>query len=249
MLEEPLCRRRCCKHFKGVLQPDGTEASEVCVCPAFPKGIPDRIAYGSDKHLQISSDQVGNVVYEKYDMHEEQIVDAIGKARKGITQYLAILDTVHRVDVSHDRDFQKMFNRFYRVRQRSAEWYEVYFRYLENSKIAPPSFDAALDYLWSTLGRYEPSFSSKLVATLVPDQPIWDRFVLENTRIEAPSYAARNRVHTAKTVYRSIEKWYSWYLHSAEGHRILRLFNREVEEHGKISDLKKVDFVLWQTRA
>ena len=130
-------------------------------------------------------------------MNESQVVDAIAKARRGITQYLAILDAVHRVDVSCDRDFQKMYNSYYRVRQRLSGWYEVYYDYLERSKTTPPQFDTALDYLWSTLGRYEPSFSSKLVATLDPDRPVWDRFVLKNTGQKAPSYAARNRVQAA----------------------------------------------------
>ncbi len=182
-------------------------------------------------------------------MNESQVVDAIAKARRGITQYLAILDSVHRVDVSCDRDFQKMYNSFYRVRQRPSGWYEVYYEYLERSKTTPPQFDTALDYLWSTLGRYEPSFSSKLVATLDPDRPVWDRFVLKNTSQKAPSYAARNRVQSAKAVYRSIQDWYESYLCSVEGQRVLRVFDREVGEHHRLTNLKKVDFVLWQTRA
>jgi hypothetical protein len=50
MLVEPKCSRRACKHFSGVSQPDGTEATERNVCRAFPDGIPRAIAYGSNKH-------------------------------------------------------------------------------------------------------------------------------------------------------------------------------------------------------
>ena len=69
-------------------------------------------------------------------MDDWQIVATIAKARKGITQYLAIMDTVHRVDVSRDRDFQKRYNSFFKVRQRSSKWYEVYYAYLEANKTA-----------------------------------------------------------------------------------------------------------------
>lgn len=65
MLETPVCHYRECRHFRGVHQPDGTEVSEVNVCPAFPHGIPVRIAYGSDKHLTVAVDQEGETVYEE----------------------------------------------------------------------------------------------------------------------------------------------------------------------------------------
>ena len=50
MITEPNCSKRNCKHFLGVVQPDGTEASERPNCKAFPRGIPDEIAYGNNKH-------------------------------------------------------------------------------------------------------------------------------------------------------------------------------------------------------
>jgi len=50
MLAEPKCSMRSCVHFRGVKRPDGTEASEVVFCEAFPDGIPDDIAYGDNPH-------------------------------------------------------------------------------------------------------------------------------------------------------------------------------------------------------
>ncbi len=44
------CYNRKCKHFEGIIQPDGTEMTERAVCKAFPNGIPDEIAYGNNKH-------------------------------------------------------------------------------------------------------------------------------------------------------------------------------------------------------
>ena len=181
-------------------------------------------------------------------MDDSQIVAAIEKARKGITQYLAIMDTVNRVDVSRDRDFQKRYTYFFRMRQRPPKWYEVYYAYLERSKTGPPPFDRVLDHLWFTLGKYEPSFSSKLVATLDPHRPIWDTVVLQNTGLKAPAYWDPNRVQKAKQVYRNLEKWYENYLRSVEAQRIVALFNRKIERHQRLTALKKVDFVLWQTR-
>ena len=52
MLATPNCYTRKCKHFQGVKQDDGTEASEIVVCKAFPEGIPPVIAYEDNKHLE-----------------------------------------------------------------------------------------------------------------------------------------------------------------------------------------------------
>jgi len=53
MLLEPICRKRKCKHFRGIYQPiEGSEMGETVVCDAFPKGIPSEIAYGPVPHLK-----------------------------------------------------------------------------------------------------------------------------------------------------------------------------------------------------
>lgn len=52
MIQEPACSIRDCAHLLGVLQPTDEEASERCVCRAFPDGIPDEIAYGDNPHTK-----------------------------------------------------------------------------------------------------------------------------------------------------------------------------------------------------
>lgn len=50
MIAEPRCRMRKCTHFKGVIQPDGTELTERLICFAFPDGIPEDILNGEFDH-------------------------------------------------------------------------------------------------------------------------------------------------------------------------------------------------------
>jgi len=57
MIKIPKCRIRRCAHFRGVIQPDGTEETETVVCDAYPGGIPDDIAYGANLHLKVRKDQ------------------------------------------------------------------------------------------------------------------------------------------------------------------------------------------------
>ena len=182
-------------------------------------------------------------------MEEHEIISAIERAHRGIGQYLAIMELFPDVNVSADCDFQRQFNAFYRVRQRTREWYEEYYSFMERNKTTPVPFEEVLDHLNSTLGRHEPSFSSKLAATLDPHEPVWDSFVLKNTGQPAPSYTAQNRIQRAKEIFQYIREWYAEYMQSEEGQLVIATFDRFVEEHDRITDLKKIDFVLWQTRA
>jgi len=133
--------------------------------------------------------------------------------------------------------------------KKPAQWYETYFSFMEQGKQRNPTFDETLDYLWSTVGRCEPSFSSKLVATLNPLQPIWDTNVLRNMDIARPRHYSKDRMARAKNAYRRLCDRYTDFLHSAEGKLVLSIFNSTVNEHRHLTDVKKVDFVLWQLRA
>ena len=71
MLVTPNCHIRRCRHYEGVIQPDGTEETEAPACKAFPDGIPIEIAYGNNKHLKPIKGQGNDIVYER----EEELED------------------------------------------------------------------------------------------------------------------------------------------------------------------------------
>ena len=182
-------------------------------------------------------------------MQKGEIVAAIESARKGINQYLAIMEMFPLVDVSADRAFERHFNAFYRIRQRREKWYSEYYLFMESSKNSPVRFEAVLDHIYDVLGCYEPSFSSKLAATLDPNEPVWDKYVLTNTDQKAPYYSAFNKLERAKNVFQNIRKWYTEHMQSAEGKMKIEIFNDMVKEHDRITNIKKLDFILWKTRS
>lgn len=181
-------------------------------------------------------------------MNEVQVTEAITKAKWGISKYLEIMRLFAQTNVAHDQYFQTKYNAFYRVRQRSPEWYKAYYQYMENLKGREVSFSAVLRYFKNILGRYEPSFTSKLVATHNPSVPIWDVHVLRNIGLRAPSYNSPKKYEKAEAAYSEIQEWYARYVCSQEGKLIIRKFDELIKESAAISDLKKIDFVLWQTR-
>lgn len=183
-------------------------------------------------------------------MSDDDLKRIIDSARPGIAKYLAIMEKVHAVDVSTDASFQTMFNGFYRVRQKSATWYNSYFALMQRLKGTCPTFETVLDSLKTVLGNNvcEASFSSKLVATLDPWQPIWDKYVLANTGHKPLASTNHDKFALAKTGYASIASWYATFLASEEGKRWIRTFNDNVDQYWKLTDVKKVDFILWQSR-
>ena len=85
---------------------------------------------------------------------------------------------VHEADISSDAVFQKFFNGFYCIRQRPANFYQCCYSYLERNKNnLNLTFEDVVTYLYQETGSIHASFISKLLATVNPEMPIWDKIV------------------------------------------------------------------------
>lgn len=182
-------------------------------------------------------------------MTHDEIHEALLKAQKGISQYDELMRLFPNVDVSKDGEFQRKYNAFYRVQRRQETWYSSYYALMQRLKNEKPIFADVLDQIHSLTGRYEPSFASKLVATIDPTKPIWDVHVLANTGHKAPNYYDKNKLTHAKVAFASIESWYSIFLESDEGKLCVSEFDRFAPEYRDFTALKKIDFILWQIRS
>ena len=108
----------------------------------------------------------------------------------GLDRYAEIMKKAKTTNISEDREFQHLFNAFYRVRRNEA-WRKIYYSLFEEMKQGSPNFESILRFLYEKTGNIEASFSSKMLATLCPEKPIWDRYVLENLGLKLDA-AARN---------------------------------------------------------
>lgn len=162
----------------------------------------------------------------------------------GVEKYCWIMTRLHQTDVSKDKEFQRNFNGFYRMRQRPAEFYKSFYTYLETNKNnSTLSFAQIITYLYLETGQIHASFSSKLLATVNPDMPIWDKFVLTNIGLRAPHPYEKDRLEKTIQVYKKICEWYK----SEEAVNAKKEFERYFP-CDNISDVKKADFILWGTR-
>jgi len=176
-----------------------------------------------------------------------KVNEALIKIEPGLTKYLYIMKIINETDVSKDLEFQKKFNGFYRIRQRNTEFYTEYYNLMQSYKNKGISFDSVLRHFYDVLGRVEASFSSKMVATINPNLPVWDEFVLKNLNLKKPSYGAKDRVNKTIELYKTIVDWYDDFLLTDDAKQMLDLFESKYP-NTDITNIKKIDLILWQMR-
>lgn len=165
----------------------------------------------------------------------------------GLDRYAYIMNRFNATDVSSDTNFQRMFNGFYRVR-RNEQWRKAYYGLFEQAKSKTLNFADIINYMYENTGNIEPSFSSKMYATVYPDKPIWDKYVLQNLNLELKGKSKAEKLNNAITLYAEIEKWYDNFMKTDKAVEWLAAFDFAWPDYTNISSIKKVDFVLWQNR-
>lgn len=165
----------------------------------------------------------------------------------GLDKYVDIMGAARERDVSADAAFQHAFNAFYRIR-RNAEWRECYYRLFECAKREQYSFADIIKYLYAETGNVEASFSSKMIATIDPEKPIWDQYVMQNLGLELKGKTPQERINNAILIYRQIEEWYQKYLLTDEAQQNIAEFDKWLPSYSWIPAIKKIDYLLWSRR-
>ena len=168
----------------------------------------------------------------------------------GLPKYVWLMDNVHSIDIAAlnekgCNDFQKTFNSFYRVR-RNGKWRKVYYDYFEAAKNGNPDFKDILIFIKDNTPQHnlEPSFSSKMLATIDPDKPIWDSRVLKRLELER-DWHKNPSVQNAISIYDTICERYRDYLAKSEADKAIAIFDKYLQKYKGISNVKKIDFLLW----
>ncbi len=143
--------------------------------------------------------------------------------------------------------FQRAFNGYYRIR-RNEEWRNHYYTLFLRAKAEVFGFGQIITSMFQATGNVEASFSSKMLATFNPAKPIWDQYVLQNLGLELTGKTQDEKLENAILLYATIEKWYSEYLSTDEARENIKEFDRLLPEYKWISNVKKIDCLLWSKR-
>ncbi|WP_031553228.1 hypothetical protein [Oribacterium sp. FC2011] len=163
-----------------------------------------------------------------------------------IEKYIWLIDNLQNINIASDKDgFQKKYNGFWNVRS-DSNWRDSYFEYFESVKDKAPSFEKIImDLNVKLKGRIEPSFSSKMLATIDPGRPIWDSRVLVRLGYK-DDWKGDNSIDNANSIYKRICGWYAEYFETAEMKRNIEIFDSYLPEYkDRISAVKKIDYLLW----
>ena len=166
----------------------------------------------------------------------------------GLDKYQYIMEQVNITNVAVDTDFQRTFNGFYRVR-RNESWRKLYYEYFESVKNSKPTFEEIVTYLYENTGNIELSFSSKMLATILPEKPIWDRYVIEKLNVQLTGATKKEKMDNAFSIYSNIEKQYSDFLKAENGKECINEFDRMLPDYKEISSVKKIDSIIWSMRS
>ena len=170
---------------------------------------------------------------------------------KGLLTYLHLMGWVQNSDVSKDTEFQRKYKGFYRVR-RNDDWCQPYFSYMERSKGKLFSFEDILKHMFEATGKVEASFSSKLLATLHPDMPVWDSYVLSQLDLPQPTKGQQNKHNQLRqtiSTYDQLTDWYEKYIGTQNAWSIMKVFDETFPYAKHITVVKKIDCVLWSMGA
>ncbi len=184
----------------------------------------------------------------------DNVIEDSLAAGLGLPTYLQIMDAAGREGFRATAEFRKKYNGFYKVRSRTPEWYDRYYDHLERQRQAPLAFEELLRRMHEVDDSVEASFVSKLIATIDPSRPIWDKYVLSNLGLfdtwqKGAKFPYEKRIELAGKLYNVICEWYREFLASEDGRACIERFDAALPHYkDKLSSVKKIDFFLWTKR-
>jgi len=175
------------------------------------------------------------------------------KIERGLLQYKEIMALFKcSQNIEKDDVLQKRYKTFYRLynARKDDQFYKGYFKLLKNAKQGE-SLDIrkVLEQLKRLSNKNEISFASKLLATIDPKLPIWDSRVRErvNEMSDIQLKATYKNTEECVQAYHSLVTWYDKFMGSVEAKKMIAEFDSHFPNQ-KITAIKKVDFIFWQTK-
>ena len=193
-----------------------------------------------------------------YIINSKEIMTKSLEVACGFDKYLKTL-AIHNIDISSSLEYQKNFTGYYRVR-RDKEWLQKYYNYMEAHKNDKElSFENILRAISAIPHKVkkissnngfatsvEPSFASKMLATIKPDHPIWDSQVVKALNIYIdPSLNGEEKIQSYINAYDQLTLEIRNFIQTEEGKSCLKQFDITFPNLKHISPFKKIDYYLW----
>ncbi|MGN1372817.1 MAG: hypothetical protein ACI4VK_02080 [Candidatus Coproplasma sp.] len=191
-------------------------------------------------------------------LNDKRLSDTI---KVSLMRYNKLMTKINQPDfsASTDTNFQKEFCAYYRINGagKSEEWKTKYFNLFDDvlSK-SKNGENVTFSYILNTLynltladdyDKYDPSFSSKMLASINPNMPIWDSLVLRQFNVNVAKF---DNPEQRCRLYSALVQWYRDNINSITVQKYINNFNevfKDIPEFNDISDVKKLDSLFWAT--
>lgn len=179
------------------------------------------------------------------DINVEKIIDAADTERWRVGDYRYLIEAVHQVDVTEDKEFQRTFKDFWGYVKFDKEWHPLVFEAIEKIKTGElTDFKDVLTFL--SLNDVNKSAASKTLATLYPASPIWDSRVADILDLYDPrGKTLDDKITDACSTFLWLQEWYKVLLPSERGESIIRTFDEILPQFSDLPSAKKIDYLLW----
>ena len=177
------------------------------------------------------------------------VLERLEERRRDVNKYVYLLENLRGTKVSEDPAYQCVFESFYVIRFKDEKWLKACFDILEREKEnAAVCFRRVLTEMREKTRRMEASFSSKIVATINPEKPVWDRWVLHNLGLKKVYGYGGGDKYLERCVarYHEICEATSAIVERGPGfRRWVSLLDAAHPEYASFTDTKKLDLFLW----
>ncbi len=202
---------------------------------------------GRHSHTRSSASSERHVVLKRLIEKSHEILSNLRQRKTRLGDYDDTQSFLLKTNVSNDSEYQRIFRSFYVVRK-DKDWCNIFFSILErdkrNSKI---SFQDVIREIHDRArhgGRQqvEPSFSSKLVATINPHLPVYDSKVKAGLGLSEKS---PYQIHKTIKTYSQIQAIESEIIADDKFNELIVSFDQTFPQYKHFTDTKKLDLFLW----
>ncbi|RHX89040.1 hypothetical protein [Leptospira stimsonii] len=187
-------------------------------------------------------------IFSKLYFNREKVFNNINI--ESIIVYNFIKDAFKNSNISENHVFRFMFSSFYGLNAAkiSQDFKENYFRTMEKYRDYQqvPCLEDIIES-FDKSESFQFSFITKLMHTLDNNKPIYDSRVAKVFSFKPP-YQERDwnkKAHIYNKFYNDLNDFYSFFFDRDTSYGLLNEFDDKYEKFGKISNAKKLDFLLW----
>lgn len=174
----------------------------------------------------------------------------------GLGKYIDTINNLNKVDVSSNAAYQDNYRSYYGMnRTTTKDFQKQYFKYLENNKNNKNlTYRQVLADLYTTTGRVDYSFASKLLHTINQGNPILDQhvmrllgFYLKTTRTVQDRIDYYVNVH--ETVKGEYAKIANGTYNGRDIYNAIKSFNKQFDQYANINLTKKIDCIIFRMKS